>query len=79
MFKCFVVRVWDLMLEPTSVIAAFNTVYFCIQQPVATAEGECGSHRAQTSGIIEHKSNCYPAAAFTIIKGEMCNPGSDWL
>lgn len=30
-------------------------------------------------GIIEHKSNCYPAAAFAVIKGEMCNPGSDRL
>lgn len=45
------------MLKPTSVIAAFNTVYFCIQQPVASVEGEYGSYRAQTSGIIEHKSN----------------------
>lgn len=45
------------MLKPTSVIAAFNTVYFCIQQPVASVEGEYGSYRAQTRGIIEHKSN----------------------
>lgn len=74
-----VFRISDLLLKPTSVIAAFNTVYFCIQRPVAGVEGEGGSYRAQTSGIIEHKSNCYPAAVFTIIKGEMCNPGSDWL
>lgn len=79
MFNCFVVRVSDLMLKQTFVIAAFNTVYFCIQQPVASVEGKYGSYQAQTSGIIEHKSNCYPAAVFTIIKGEMCNPGSDWL
>lgn len=67
------------MLKPAPVIAAFNTVYFCIQQPVASVEGEYGSYQTQTSGIIEPKSYCYPAAVFTIIKGEMCNPGSDWL
>lgn len=67
------------MLEPTSVIAAFNTVYFCVQWPVASVEGAFGSYRAQTGAIIEHKSNSYPAAVFKIIKGEMCNPGSGRL
>lgn len=45
MFNCFVVHVSDLMLEPTPVIAAFNTVYFCVQRPVASAEGEYGELR----------------------------------
>lgn len=68
-----------LMLKPTSVIAEFNTVYLCVQQPDASVQGKYGSYGTQTSGIIEHQSNCYPAAVFTIIKGEMCNPGSDRL